>query len=39
MEEKDHHFKLFYNTVRRLGDLVGVLLLIAAILFGLRGFF
>ncbi|GEM_PF-2956534 len=32
------HKKLFYITIRRMGDLVGLLLLLAAILFALRGF-
>lgn len=36
MEKKNQHLKLFYNTIRRLGDFIGILLLIAAILFGLR---
>jgi hypothetical protein len=36
--DKDKPFKLFYQTVKRMGDLVGILLLIAALLFGARIF-
>ncbi len=32
------HKKLFYKTIRRMGDLVGLLLLFAAVLFAFRGF-
>jgi hypothetical protein len=35
---KENKFKLFYYTVKRMGDLVGVFLLVAAILFGARIF-
>jgi hypothetical protein len=32
------HKKLFFKTIRRMGDLVGLLLLIAAVIFALRLF-
>jgi hypothetical protein len=35
---KEQKYKLFYYKVKRMGDLVGVLLLVAAILFGARIF-
>jgi hypothetical protein len=34
----DKQFKLLYKAIRRMADMIGLILLLAAIWFGLRGF-